>query len=166
MAIWDSEAACVGYLKIFRAMPKHWKIAEEASYILAPTCMSVVAYLLRGERIFGLVFTILAIVYWLGCTLAASRLVRGRSAERRGIPADFSHEIVRTPWGVYLWIFAILIVSAAFQICSDVSKGHPPHTALTSFFMNLSVFLVLLPTYLRSRIRRQMQSNDPVLPLA
>ena len=166
MAIWDSEAACVGYLKIFRAMPRHWKIAEEASYILSPVCMSVVAYLQSGGWS-GWFWLLMAVIYWAISAAFILRLFRGRPAERRGIDPDFPrHYAGHTFWRGMSYFWAVLIAFAVFLVLSEVSKGHrwPHDTYLPFLFMG--IFLTQLPNYLRSRFQREAERSEPGQSLA
>jgi len=106
----------------------------------------------------GLTWAILAAIYWIACALAVARLLRGRSAEKRGVAPTFPREFVRTPWSLYLWLWAGLAMFMVVMSSFEIWKGHERPRELYFPLMCLSTFLAQLPNYLRSRIQRNMQS--------
>jgi hypothetical protein len=89
VAIWNSDAFCVRYLRTFRAMPWPSKLLD-ISGGLAPLGITWIAYVYRTDGYAGLpilryCWSFLTILYWLGYVGVMSNYVRGYLAQRRGV---------------------------------------------------------------------------------
>jgi len=85
MLFWQTDAACVRSLKTFRIMPWPYK-ALDLGVIFAPTLVTMIAYMDRGDGPLDVIWGVAAVLYWLIYAVITLALVRGYFAELKGVP--------------------------------------------------------------------------------
>lgn len=149
MLFWQTEPACVRSLKTFRIMPWPYKVLD-LCMIFAPTLVTVIAYMNRGDGPLDVIWGALAVLYWLVYAAITLALVRGYFAEHKGVPPSLPGPDpgLHRQRATLILLFVVIVIFGTTGIVFHMShpiplRGHNWSSQLIfpiMFFLHVSAY--------------------------